>query len=234
MAARLRSISGTIPWWLILKSALFAAAWLWAPFWLFLLIAAGLYFFPLFEPGAVLWPFLASLFFAAVLSPNWIAALALGATFYLILGIKDLILINRAPAFEALVFLLFGLGFLNFFARFRLSAPDLLPSAAGLGLMLLLLHRSLFRYEKAENIGFGGLLLPGLLLFLWGGWAFALLFLPLNLFFGTAILLLASVSATELVLSRSQGTLDRREILVHFSILFAFIAIALAANTWKI
>lgn len=237
MAARLRLTLRTIPWSLALKAAIFAGAWLLLPFWLFFLLALGLYFFPPFEPGRLLWPYLATLFFAAVFSPTLLSALFLGLIFYLVLGIKDLIFIYRFQAYEALIFLLFTLGFLNFFLRYdRLIAPDLLPASLGLALLFTLLLRGFFLYGAEENkLPPGrGMLLPGLALFLLGEWVIALLFLPLSLFFQTAILLLGAVSLTELLWSYKVGELGRREILLHFSVFFAFLVVVLAANIWKI
>ncbi len=236
MEVRLRSISRTIPWSLTLKAAVFGAAWLWLPFWLFLLLALGLYFVPLFNPGRLWWPFAAAIFFAALLAPNLWAALFLAGLFYMILGIKDLIFIRRAEAYQALVFLLFALAYLNFFARFgRTGAAGLLPASLGLLLLAALLGKSLLRYGAAEETRFPqDPLLIALLSFLLGAWALVLVFLPLNFFFQSAILLLGTVSAFELLLAYRVRVLSRQEILLHLSVFLSFLALALAGNTWMV
>ncbi len=236
MEVRLRSISRTIPWSLTLKAVVFGAAWLWLPFWLFLLLALGLYFVPLFHPGRLWWPFAAAIFFAALLTPSLWPAVFLAGLFFLILGIKDLIFIHRAAAYQALVFLLFALAYLNFFARTgRTGAPSLLLASLGLLLLVALLGGSLLRYGlEEEGRSPHDPLLLALLSFLLGAWALALAFLPLNFFFQSAILLLGAVSAFELVLAYRLHALSRREILLHLSVFFSFLVLALAGNTWMV
>jgi len=239
MEARLESTLRTIPWWLTLKAAIFGAAWLLLPFWLFFLLALALYFFPLFEPGRLAVPLLSTLFFTWLLTPNLWAAVFLGLLFFFILGIKDLIFIHRFPAYEALIFLLFALAFLNFFAHFdRPNAPGLLPGLGLLFLFFALLYWSFLRYGERSLPG--GIparrkFLTGLLaLFLLGEWLAVLVFLPLNFFLATALLLLGAVSLVELLWSHAEKKLTCREILVHFSAALVFLTIVLAANSWKI
>ncbi len=240
MVARLRSISKTIPWWLTLKTTLVAAAWLWLPFWLFVVLAAGFYLFPLFEPLRFALPFLLLLISAAFLPVMFGTALILGAMYFLLLGIKDLILIHRFPAYESLLFTLYLLLFLNFFARFdRPDAAGAFLASLGVALAVSLLLWGFFRYGEAS----AGLelwprrrlaLTLGLVGFLLWQWLLVLLFLPLNFYFQTALLFLGAVSATELVFEYRQGSLSRRRALVHFSTALIFFAVILAANTWKV
>src|SRR5882724_5769539 len=115
MAAKLKSITGRIHWFLLAKAAIFGFGWLVLPAWLFFALAAGLYFIPFFRPQKLLIPFLLVLGFALKAPVNFWAAIFLGCVFYCLLGIKDLVFIDRAAAYEVLVFLL---AFLYIFAFF--------------------------------------------------------------------------------------------------------------------
>lgn len=238
MEEKLRSISRTIPWSLALKAAAFGLGWYVLPFWLFLLLGLGLYLVPLFQPVHLLLPLLLAFFFAAVLAYSAWAALVLGIIFFFILGIKDLVFIRRGAAYETLVFLLFFLIFLNYFARFGawggltdIALGALVVIIAALLLRGFVLYRSPAAGEWARRKRFVVFGLAGLLLW---QWQTALLFLPLNFFYQTAVLFLAAVVVTELFLAYAQDELTRRKILVHFSFLFVFVSFVLAANSWRI
>ncbi len=238
MEEKLRSISRTIPWSLALKAAAFGLGWYVLPFWLFLLLGLGLYFVPLFQPMHLLLPLLLTFFFAAVLAYSSWAALMLGIIFFFILGIKDLVFIRRGAAYETLIFLLFFLAFLNYFARFGawggwtdMGLGILVATVAALLLRGFVLYRAPEAGEWARRKRFVLFGLAGLLLWQWQA---ALLFLPLNFFYQTAILFLAAVVLAELFLAYAQGELTRRKILLHFSFLFVFVSFVLAANSWRI
>ena len=126
MEAKLGSISNRIYWSSLLKAAVFAAAWLFLPFWAFLLIALYLYFVPWFVPGRLMAPFLALLTLAYVQPiPSsgvgaWFA-LIFGAIFYCILLVKDLLILDRRSMYEVLVLILIFLLLRDFYAAFAVG-----------------------------------------------------------------------------------------------------------------
>ena len=237
MAAKLSSISRIIPWSLLLRAGIFGAAWLLLPFWLFFLIALILYFLPVFQPLRLILPFALTVFFAGILSPNFWAAALLAALFFLILGIKNLTLVNRMAAYETVLFLLLFLAYLNLFFHFPNSgrAAVLLLSGFAAAAYALLL-RNAARYAtfpkewspRHQAVIFG---LAGLLVW---QWTWAVLFLPLNPFYQTALLFLFAAVLTEMFLDHLAAELGRRRILGYFSAFVVFASAILAANPWQL
>ena len=109
MAARLRSISKRIHWSLVLKAAVFALAWAWFPFWLFALVAIGLYAIPFFQGGGtrrLAIPFFVLIILCYLQPQGAVFAIIFGAVFYAILLIKNLLLIDSRSAYELVVLVL--------------------------------------------------------------------------------------------------------------------------------
>jgi hypothetical protein len=231
MAEKLRSTLKTIPWFLPAKAAAFAAAWFALPGWAFLLVAVLLYLAPLFRPLSLAVPYIVLLFLMMITSPNAWAALFFGLLFLLIVGIKDFLLIQRAPAYQALVYaLLFGV-YLDFFIHTaHLAAPDILPRSLWTALVFFLLVRPI---PEGEHGRIAGVALASGTLLLWQ-WSWALTFLPLNYFSQTALQFLAAMTFIEFLSEYGRGTLGRRKILTNFTIFFLCFAIVLAANTWRV
>lgn len=236
MVERLRSILRTTHWSLIAKAALFAGSWLFLPFWLSFFVGVGLYFVPWFRPIPLLMPLIATLAFAAILVPSAWTGIFLGTVFFLILGIKDLVLVNRGFAYQSLFYLLFFLISLNFFLRFdRFNHPELLAASLALGATFFLLGAPLARFvdqilgeDRRPTLFFA---LGGFLIW---QWTWALVFLPLNFFYQAALLFLAAVFLTQMLLDHLMGDLDRRRILLYFSVFFIFASFILAANPWHV
>ncbi len=108
MAETLKSISRQIHWSSLLRAVIFAFAWLIVPFWFFALIALYLYFVPVPGSKTVAWPFLILLILMFFEPAGFAFALLFGATFFYILLIKELVLIDRESAYEvAVLFLAF-------------------------------------------------------------------------------------------------------------------------------
>lgn len=103
METKLRLILKRIHWSLALKAAILAVVWMVLPGWAFLILSAYLYFVPFFDPWKLFLPFLVFLFLAFTGPPNPGFALILGSLFYVILGIKDLILIDRRSAYDIMI-----------------------------------------------------------------------------------------------------------------------------------
>lgn len=123
MAARLRSISRRIHWSLLLKAAIFAAAWLFLPFWMFVLAALYLYYVPWFKPGKLALPFFALLLLAYLQPVSPLAAglwfaLIFGAIFYCTMLVKDLLVLDRRSLYEIIILALSFFLLRDFYGRF--------------------------------------------------------------------------------------------------------------------
>lgn len=233
MAVKLRSILRPIPWSLPLKSAVLGLALFFLPFWVFLIAAFYFYLFPSFQLTKLIWPFLAAVALASFWDQSWWVAALTAVIFFLILGIRELIFIERFPAYEILDYLLFFFLFFTFFSHFSFlqgwPAVWLLILAA----VFYLLLKSLFDYEgdmfssrrqKVLVLGLATLLIYELIL--------VLLFLPLNVYYQTAVLFLFAVVLENFLADYLKSSLDRQKILVGFSVFFAWIAVILASARW--
>jgi|GEM_PF-612936 len=242
MAIKLKSITRLIPWSLALRAVLFGAAWLILPFWAFSILALYLYFVPLFQPLKLGVPFATLLFFTYTLTPNiWFAILLL-VIFYLILGMKDLILIDRIAAYEILVLLLLFLVFFGFFSWVTnlgiRSAPFKAVLPAGL---FFFLARGFLYYPdspppllRVRKSGRWEFLFIGLGAFMIWQLSLVLLFLPMSFFYQSALLFLVTLFFLELFPYHLRGELSRERILVNFSTFFILGTVILAAIEWSI
>lgn len=217
---------------LFLKAGILGFLWLFLPFWIFLAASFYFYFFPFFQPLRLALPFFLTLIAAAILPANIWLALFLAALFFLILGIKNLIFVNRLAAHQFLVFFLLFLLFLSFFSGFENWQHWIVSfSVFGVSAVFLLLAKELVDYGGGTGrrrtffiLGFGALLIWQLCL--------VLLFLPLNYFYETALLLLSAVFLLDVLLEHLKNKLDGRKILTDFSIFFALSAVILASARW--
>jgi len=237
MAIKLKSILGRIHWSLVLRAVIFSLAWFLLPFWIFLLIAAYFYFYPFFRPLTLALPFFLLVIFAAIENQSLPLAVFFAVVFYLILGIKDLILINRKPIYEILVLLLSFLMFVRFFAQFDgwagAGAPLCGLAAAA---VFVFLSRGFLRYEtsleeeaargKHRGVALG---LVGILL-----WQFslAILFLPINFLYQAAILFLLATTGLEFASDYLSNRLTRQRTLTNFSVLLGVLVIILGSASW--
>ena len=241
MAVKLRSISRSIPWFLIFKAAVFGAAWLFLPFWLFLLIALYLYFFPPFQIFRLGLPFLLVIAGAAVFERGLVTGAILSLIFYLILGIKDLIFIKRVLAYKVMTVALIFLVTSGFFPRFS-SWGSLSVTFWSLVLtaIFFLLSKNLYNYEEFSSprtlktgrseklLAFGILGLFGFEL------AFLLLFLPFSFYYQTAFFLAFNLLILALTLDYLRGLHFPKKIIVGLSFLFVFLVFILASTEWAI
>lgn len=236
METKLKSIFGRIHWSLALKAAIFSLGWFFLPFWAFLLIALYFYFSPLFRPLTLALPFSLLILFAAAEPKGVPLAVFFAVLFYLILGIKDLILINRKESYEALVLLLSFLMFVTFFVRLD-GGIDLraLPYSLATVTAFVFLALCFLRYDlgfeeknvrRRRNIALG---LTGILL-----WQISLaaLFLPINFLYQAAILFLAAAMALTLMADYFANRLSRQRILVDFSIALVVLVFILGSASW--
>lgn len=146
MAEKLKSILERAHWSSILRAAVFAAAWLFLPWWLFLLVAAYCYFFHFFQPWKTFVAFLCLLALTVAQSPSPLFALVFGVVFYYILLIKDLIVIDRRSAYEVLVLALSFFLIRDFFRGFHALNGNALFWSFGVAVAMGLLADSTMRF----------------------------------------------------------------------------------------
>ncbi len=235
MATKLRLILRRIHWSLVLRAAVFSCAWFLAPFWAFLLVAAYFYFYPFFRPLTFALPFLLLIFLMAVEPQILSLAVFFAVIFYLILGIKDLILINRKPAYEVLVLLLSFLMFVRFFLEFvswaGLRAPlySLVMAA-----VFSFLSRGFLSYETSgekEIAGRRDVILGLVCLLLWQT-SLVALFLPTNFLYQAAILFLVAMMALELASDYLGRNLTRQRILTNLTVALGILTMILGSASW--
>lgn len=242
MAGKLKLILRLIPWSLAARAFLFGLAWLTLPFGLFLVVALYFYLVPLFKPLKFGWPFLAllvlmsPLFFEKTAGVTFIAA----TIFFLILGVKDLVLLRRKSSYGlailGLSLILLGDFFYGVSGDFRWTTPF---KALALSLTWFLLwkgwvdYRESFTIQESEDRKRAGVALGVAALMMWQV-IWALLFLPLGYVSQTAVAFLAALVILELVVAHLGGTLSRRRILADFTIFFVFLTFALTSARWEL
>lgn len=232
MEAKLKSISNRIHWSLVIKACALGLLWLLLPFWVFFLAAVYFYLIPFFQPFRLIIPFVLTIAVASFLPYNFWFAVFLGLLFFLILGIKNLIFVNRFDNHQLMVFLLLFLLFFSFFSGFENWRGLIVSWAAlALGFSFYFLFHELAGYtsehgrtKKIVIAALGSLLI-------WQA-AVAVLFLPVNYFYQTAVLFLSSVILVDIFLEYLNGGLNRRKILSDFSIFFVLSAVILASASW--
>ena len=219
-----------------LKAAVVGLVWMLLPYWVFLLAILGFYFIPIFKPHSLLLPLGAILFFAAIFPENWWMALTLAALFFLILGVKDLILVNRSQAYEVLAWFIVFLAALNFFIRFdRLDKPMLAWSWVIAAVFAITLKNAasfaspapiVWNRRSAVIFGVIGLIL-------WQ-WLMAIFFLPMNFLLQSALLMLVAIILAEILLDYFGEKLSSRRLLIYFSLFFVAMVVGLAATPWGV
>lgn len=226
MAAKLKSILEPVPWLLVAKAIVFSAAWYFLPFWVFLIVASYFYFFPIFQSGKFLASFLITVYLAFLNEPNIWLAILLGLVFYLTIGIKDLIFVNRKISYTILIFTLFLLFTLTFWKINSFWDSNLLLKSVLLPIVFFLLTKN-YLDEREEFESKRKFLILGLTsLFVWQ-FALVIIFLPLNRFYSSLILLAEAMIFLEIMPDYLNKNLDKRKKLTFFSLLFILIILIL-------
>ncbi len=242
MAEKLKLISGRIHWSLVAKAIGIGLGWYVLPFWLFLVLAAYFYLRPLFRPFQFVFPFLV---FIVIISPAffdkslWLAGLIAVGTF-LVLGTKNLVLVERKSSYQIFILILLSLAFLAFFSDFqRWNGLGVVLGSFLVSLVFFLLVRNLIKYEDSvlTEVSFDiwkVTAVAGLAAFLiWQAlWVF--LFMPFNYLSQAAALLVFSFSLIEILLAYLREDLTPRKILAHFSVFFVFMVLVLTGNKWSL
>lgn len=236
METKLRLNLARIHWSLALKALALSVVWLVLPGWAFLVLSFYFYFIPIFHPWKLFLPFLVFLFLASLGPANFGFAVILAVLFYIILGIKDLNFINRRPAYDNLVLVLTFLLDIWFFSAFGDSGGfSAIVSVFLLSAVLVLLYKESLAYGQPLVItrpaGKVGIAL-GLWWLIVSEMSLAVLFLPVNFLYQSALLFFPSAILMGLISSHLDHAVTRQRILVNFSVAFVFFVLILGSVEW--
>lgn len=237
MAAKLKSISRQIHWSLVLRAAVFALAWAWFPFWLFVLIALYLYFVPWFQAGRLAVPFFTLLLLCYLQTPGVAFAIIFAAVFYVLFLIKDLLIIDRRSAYELLVLALAFFLLRDFYAKFSegLGGAALFCAFLAAAVLTLLLQSFMnafyndapaSRSLKRAAVWLSFLLLSQALI--------AGLFLPVDFIYQSALVFLVAVLLVELVPEYLFAGFSRTKMLATAMTVFTLFVIVMSSARWEL
>jgi len=235
---KLKSILRQTRWSLLLKAAIFAAAWYFIPsFWVFLIVALYAYFVPMPQSRTVAAPFFV-LLLLAYLEPVGISfALVFGVAFFYLLLIKELVLIDRKSAHEVVILLLGFILIRDFYAK-EGGAMNLLPffysfcTALIIGFMLSDFVR--FQGVEAQPQPDSELRRPAVWLSTLIIWQFIIvgLFLPVDFIYQAVIVFLGIIPIIDFVPQYLFGDLSREKILTTASVVFSLFVFVLGSARW--
>ena len=235
MVAKLKSISRRIHWSLVLRAVIFALAWAWLPFWLFLLIALYLYFIPWFHAGKLAVPFFVLLLLTYVQMPGIIYLIVFGALFYYLLLIKNLLLIDRRSAYELLILALSFLLLRDFYAGFNegINGTALLYAFLVAGVLALLFRSFIGALHDEAAVRRGITRTAVWLSFILLSQVLIVgLFLPLDFIYQSVLVFLVVVLLTDLVPEYLLAGFSRTRTLVAAMTIFALFVIVLGSARW--
>ncbi len=240
MAEKLKSISKRIHWSSLLKAAVFAGAWLFSPFWVFVPVALYLYFIPWFRAGRLLMPFLALLLLTGNTSYGLFMAIAFGVLFYGILIVKDLLILDRRSAHEIILFAITLLYVRHFYGVSNMGVTGAaLLSAFFAGGVIALLFRNFVATSLIEEKGIKNFVPPALqrstfwlIFFVVTQILVAGLFLPLDFIYQSIVAFLIIVPLIDLTAEYFFGSLNRNKILGLMSVTFALLAVIFTSVHW--
>lgn len=221
-------------------------AWVLFPKWLFILVALYLYFVPLSQAKTVMAPFFALLALCILQPAGWCFAAIVGALFLYTLLIKDLYLIDRKSAYEALSLVLMFL-LLRIFYLDMIAHTGILPVLYAFivaGLFTGLVGGFIGNFSpEGETTGTAAIATTqkttrrvavriAFLLF------FELiiigLFLPLDFIYQSVVVFLLIAAIVELLPRYLFGTFSRTRLLTTFSVLFTLLVLVLGSARWEL
>ena len=227
MVAKLKSALDPIHWSLLLKAVLVAGGWYWLPMTWALILALIVFLVPPYRSGIFSPAFLVLLASLFTIEPTFFFAVLMGVGFYCLLGVKNLVLIHRATAYQILVTVLFLFVWWMFFDAaqggysLEIFAQLLLVAA----LFFFFSWRSVVLGEMQKGGGHYKLLL-GVLSLLVFEWGLVVYFLPMALTSKVALALLVTGFLLELILQYIKGSLIRRDVLIYLGVFFLlFVAV---------
>lgn len=222
---------------LLVRSAIAALLWLYAPSWVFVLFAFYFYFNPFFQPWKILASFLVFLALT-LLAPSfsgfwWYGeALLVGAAFYLILGVKDLVIVDRQAAYQILRTGLLLVIFTLFFWWGQSQDASFLWRLLLLFASLFFLYREYFS-SVLEQESSRTFLAAFSTLFLFET-AWILSWLPIGFLNATAITILAAFMLNDFILHHYKRNLSRKILLTNFTVFLFSLLIIFLFSDWSI
>ena len=201
------------------------------PILFFLTTAIFLYSKPIFNTFYFWASFLILLVMALNSPPSFLMAAFYAFLFYIILGLKNLVFINRANWHQALHLLLFYEMFLLFWGAG--DETTFLLRLAGIFVTSMLLIREFFKVA-AVDFPKRRVIASWILALLFAETVWAISWLPIGFLNSAALALLAVFTLINLTLSHFKGTLNKKAVLsaITFFILFA-LAIFITSK-WRI
>jgi len=206
---------------------------------LFFIIAALLFFFPLFQTTSYFVPFVVFLFVGLLFIVRlpeqyfFFGWLLLSALFYLLSGIKNLIIVDRLRSQLIFVFTLLFLALLMFFESGRGAISPWIKIAALLLIEIVILNwlfkvtmPSVTKSQRRLSVGLMALVLAEL------SWAVGLL--PIGYLSSAALATLTIFIMLDLILRHFQGILSRRVILTNITIGVLLTALIFITSRWKV
>jgi len=202
MVTKFKSILKRTPWSLVAKAAATGVAWLLFPFWVSAVLVLWWYFVPPFRVvvfGGHCLALLSLMWILGSLGQTPLEAVVIGAAFFLLVGVKDLIFISREALHTLLTFSLLFFVYAGFS-----SMADVLGAWSGgaiaffLALLLaFLMCMGFFRYRFPELPMSHVVTLSGLIVLIVAELGTALLFSPIEAWARTALLFAATFVCLE-------------------------------------
>ena len=226
MGTKLKSITNVIHWSLAAKAAAFGVAWSLLPWWLFIVVALGLYVSSFFQMKAFL-PHVVAMLVLSVAFPSrsLLVALFLAAAWYVTMGIRELIFVDRTSASYLLTLMLFFGAAVAFFSRFdSWEHPLVFMWGAAVSAVWYVLAKRVVVPEAhagvAETPAAPLLVSLAIMSFLLWQLGIAIVLLPFSALYQSALLFLIAAAFLELVAAYSRAQVTRRKLLETFSIFF--------------
>lgn len=236
MVEKLKLILKRTHWSLAVKALVFGLVWLFLPYWLFFILAIYFYFVPLFKPLPLAFPFSLTLILSYIVPQNFFMAVFLASIFYLTLGIKDLIFVERKDAYETLTLLLVFIMLFKFVNGFLGWVDWYLPILLFVvSVALYSLFSGFRKYNHPESTQVSGIrefLSFGLFAFFEFQLVLVTLLLPISYFYKISLVFLTAMLVSRLVFMNLSGNIRRRQLLLYFSILFVFLVFIFTSSQW--
>lgn len=225
---------------LFLRSIAVALAWLIFPRWVFMFLVLYFYFVPTFRAFALMIPFILFLFSSFIFPAGVLSSAFLGLLFFLIIGTKEFLFIEREEAYKGMIFLFLFVSFLGTFhvvAWWELSWLWLwILVAVG---FLIVEFDALRHGYHAGNIEQSlaarrmRIAFVCIAFFIWQG-GIVVSFLPINFFYQTILLFISVVALTETAIDYARDELSQRRLFMYFAVFFVVSVATLAAIPWGI
>lgn len=233
MAERLKSITKGIRWSLLLKAALAGASWIYFPEWLGVTLVLFFYFSSFFRLKHLGVPFFSALIISHLLGQDALGGIFLAASLFLILGLKELIFIDRRSAHMTLIFMI--LSFASFLLYENLDAWSAwFPIKSFLVAWLYFALVRGFLLEAEGGFPGNTILALGSLAFVLWEVATVMAFLPLDFLYHAGIVIFFMFVFFEWILEYSRGSLVKNKILLYVSLLFILVTLIFSFAKWSL